>query len=251
MDSFDLVEERTGRNARGKMGLIWNILTVLMLIATLVAVAFFALIYTNPYSALNPVPPPQVPGVLELPTLTPTSRAVLPPTWTPTETQPPTATPTLRPTSTLPPTPTLPAPAEPTQEAATPMPGGMPFVPQDGHPLAIADIYHPDQGCSWVGVGGQVYDMKGGALSSQQVQLGGVLNGTPIPPGSRPTLTGLIPNVPGYYEFFLADAPFASEQQLWVQLVDQYGQPISERVYFDTYDSCDKNLIIINFRQVR
>jgi hypothetical protein len=35
-----------------------------------------------------------------------------------------------------------------------------------------------------------------------------------------------------------------------VQLFDQAMIPLSARVYFDTTDSCDQNLILINFRQV-
>jgi hypothetical protein len=36
-----------------------------------------------------------------------------------------------------------------------------------------------------------------------------------------------------------------------VQLFDQSMAPLSERVFFDTYDDCSQNLILINFRQVR
>jgi hypothetical protein len=254
MDTFDFND--TPQPARSASGIIWNILTILILLGTICMAGVFALIFVNPYTSINPFPPPTLPAALTFPTATPTLSLVLPPTWTPEPTSAPTATSTPRPTATLPPTvtpfslvtPAVTATAEATQAASS----SMPFVVQKGQPLAIANIYHPDLACNWIGVGGQVFDLKGSAITGLQVQLGGVLNGTVIPEGSRPTLTGLLPNVPGYYEFALGDKPFASKQKLWVQLVDQSGSlPLSDKVYFDTFDDCEKNLIIINFRQVR
>jgi hypothetical protein len=53
------------------------------------------------------------------------------------------------------------------------------------------------------------------------------------------------------YEFKLADAPIASKGVLWLQLLSQAGIPLSDKIYFDTYNDCNKNLIIIDFKQVR
>ena len=55
----------------------------------------------------------------------------------------------------------------------------------------------------------------------------------------------------GYYEFTLNDSPVASKGTVWVQLVNQEFIPLSQKIYFDTFDACDKNLIIINYKQVR
>jgi len=38
---------------------------------------------------------------------------------------------------------------------------------------------------------------------------------------------------------------------MWVRLIDQARLPLSPKVYFDTYEDCHRNLIVINFRQVR
>ena len=207
MDTFDFNDTPQPKRSTG--GIIWNILTILILLSTICVAAVFAVIFVNPYSGINPFPPPTLPAALTFPTATPTLSLVLPPTWTPKPTSEPTATSTPRPSATLPPTETpfslvtqvVTATAESTQAAS----GGMPFVVQQGQPLAITNIYHPDLACNWIGVGGQVFDLKGSAITGLQVQLGGVLNGTIIPQGSRPTLTGLLPNVPGYYEFVLGD----------------------------------------------
>lgn len=100
-----------------------------------------------------------------------------------------------------------------------------------------------------MGVAGQVKDIKGSAISGQQVLLGGTLGGVPV---NKLTLTGLAPQYgAGYFEFTLSDRTKASQGVLWIQLLDQAGLPMSARIPFDTYADCAKNLIIINFRQAR
>ena len=49
----------------------------------------------------------------------------------------------------------------------------------------------------------------------------------------------------------LADQPIASNNSLWVQLINQAGTPISDKVFFSTYESCTQNLILIDFKQTR
>jgi len=61
---------------------IWDILAIITLFAVAVVGVLFILIFANPYSAVNPFPPPTMPPTLALPTLTHTPRS-LPPTWTP------------------------------------------------------------------------------------------------------------------------------------------------------------------------
>lgn len=80
---------------------LWDVLTILLLIALVLAGVVFLQIFMDPYTSLNPFPPPTMPAVIQLPTATNTPR-VLPPTWTPTA--PTGGQATLRPSSTLPPT---------------------------------------------------------------------------------------------------------------------------------------------------
>jgi hypothetical protein len=241
------------RTSRRTSAAIWNLLTILVLLAAACFAGLFLMIFINPQSGFNPFPPPTLPAALAFPSATPTSPIVLPPTWTPVPTQEPTATFTPRPTATLPPTDTpfslvTPEAGTTTPEAAS---GGVSFVLQSGSPVAIANIAHPEQGCNWMGVTGQVFDMKDSPIQGQQVQLGGYLVGSPLPSGFMLTLTGLAPQYgAGYYEFTLADHPIASNGTLWIQLLDQAGLPMSEKIQFDTFNDCEKNLIVINFRQV-
>ena len=61
---------------------IWDILTILGLIA-IIGVAILVLqFFINPYNGLNPFPPPTLPPPMALPTSTPTLKS-LPATWTP------------------------------------------------------------------------------------------------------------------------------------------------------------------------
>ncbi len=45
--------------------------------------------------------------------------------------------------------------------------------------------------------------------------------------------------------------PWLLRSAVWVQLLDQEGYALSPRVYFNTYADCEKNLILVNFKQVR
>ena len=233
---------------------LWNLLTLLLLVSAACVASFFLLVFTNPASGFNPFPPPTLPVASSLPTATPTLLGLLPPTWTPTATSAPTATQTPRPTATLPPTatPFSLATFSPLSPSLTPdRSSPQAFAVQSGSPLAIPNIAYPELGCDWMGVGGQAQDMSGGPLTGLVIRLGGALAGRKIPEFT-PSLTGVAPQYGrAGYEFKLADKPVASKNSLWVQLVDQAGLPISDKVYFDTYNDCERNLILINFKQVR
>ncbi len=93
-------------------------------------------------------------------------------------------------------------------------------------------------------------DLQGRPMVGMRVHLTGIYNGKSV---EMTTLTG---GASAWYgdsgfEFVLGDKAIASTQSLAVQLNDQSFLPISEQVIFDTYDTCDKNLILINFKQVR
>jgi hypothetical protein len=252
MDSFDYIDQTPP--ARKLSSMIWNVLTLLVLLTVLCVIGVFLAVFVNPNSSINPFPPAVIPTGIALPSMTPTPRIVLPATWT--------ASPTLLPTQTFTPAPTnTPLPSETPFSLFTPtatftgeptVPSqGLPFVAMTGTPLGTSSLpFHPEVGCDWIGVAGQVFDLSDAPVSGQIILLGGTLDGKVI---SMPSLTGMTNayGTAGFYEFTLGEKPLASTQKLWVQMQDQAGLPMSERVYFDTYDSCDKNLIFVNFKQVR
>lgn len=259
METLDY-NEAPPQPARYNSGLVWNVLTAVALLGVVCVAGVFLSIYFNPQSALNPFPPPTLPAALAFPTATPTPRVALPATWTPSPTIEPSPTATDRPTATLPPTSTpfslvkeepTSAPADNANATSTPK-KSWPFVAKGGKSVAIANIAHPEAGCDWMGVAGRVFDLKGAALQGQQVQLGGYLPGSSASFEFVLTLTGLAPQYgPGYYEFTLSDHPIASGRTLWIQLLDQQGLPLSDKTYFTTYEDCDKNMILLDFEQVR
>jgi hypothetical protein len=256
MDNSKL--KKPSRNRSSCLGIVWNILTILTLLAVVCVTSLTLMIYTQPYSALNPFPPPTLLPAIVLPTATSTSIVILPPTWTATNTVVATPTETPYPTATMPPTATVftlagltPSPTRGPTATSTRPPSGYPFEVQKGGPVAIANIYHPDLGCNWMGVGGQVVDMSGSPVTGLIIRLGGALPGVTIPEHTI-SLTGVALSYGrAGFEFTLADHPIASKDSLWLQLLDQSNIPISEKVAFSTYENCEKNLIIVNFRQVR
>ncbi len=60
---------------------VWNILSIIVILATCALLGIYASVFANPYSALNPFPPPTQVPPLVLPSATATLRS-LPPTWT-------------------------------------------------------------------------------------------------------------------------------------------------------------------------
>ncbi len=244
MDVFDYAESQQNPR-RNLSSLIWNILTILALIGVLCVGSGFLIIFINPQIGLNPFPPFTEIPTLALPTITPTVPPLLDSTWTPTPTGAPTATFTPRPTNTplVSDTPVIDTPA-PT------IPGGYSFIIQQGSPQAISNIYDAAAGCNWMGVGGQALDMTGAPVVSLIVQLGGALGGKKF--DGVLGLTGTAQQLgPGGFVFQLADKPIASQRVLWIQLLDQQGLPLSDKIYFDTFNDCGKNLIVIQFKQVK
>ena len=259
------------QSERMSSGLVWNILTVLALLGVVCATSLFLTIFMNPQSRFNPFPPPTLPIALALPTDAPTREIHLPATMTPTPvvieeevvaTPIPERAEMTAPTSTAFPLvndlPTLTPPSNDTTETTSNIAAkatdekSWPFTVKGGKEVPIANIAHPDAGCDWMGVAGRVFDLKGAALQGQQVQLGGYLPGVFTSFEFMLTLTGLAPQYgPGYYEFTLSDHPIASKGTLWIQLLDQQGLPMSAKTYFDTYNACDKNMILLDFQQIR
>jgi hypothetical protein len=239
-DQFDFIDNsEEAPKPRGRSGMVWNILTILVLLTALCMAVVFLTIFIDPTSSYNPFPPPTMPVLVltEAPTETP--RALLPPTWTPTPLPEPTETPTPEPTATdLPPQPTQAGPVE-----------GMPFIRQDGSPQYIPNIYHPNEECDWMGVAGQVIGLNDAPLREVFVQLGGRLDNENL---DMLTMSG-IASAYGQagFEFVLGDTPIASSQAMYLQLLDQAGLPLSDQIYFDTYAECDKNLVIVYFKQVK
>jgi len=227
--------------------LVWNVMSVLLLLGVAGLVMAFFQIYVDPASRYNPFPPPTEVARLVVPSSTPTlSPTPVTPSPVPTDTLAPSQTPrTPTETVTLTATPTV----TPTQgPTATPtINSAYPFI-LDTTSVISGDVFHANEGCKlWVA--GQALDLQRAPVVGITVMLGGNLNRSGL---YQLSLTGTaLQYGPAGYEFTIADEPARSNQSVWVMLLDQTGIPLSNRIYFDTFEDCSKNLILVNFRQIR
>lgn len=244
--------------------LLLNFLTTLIILATVTSIAVFAVVFVNPQIFINPFPPAPRPTDAPLP-VTPTAdlpaeaTAIVPsPTSSPlpaTETASPTATLTSTPSATPSPTPTL-TPNPSASPTATPSATATPLPPeytlQAGSPAAQQRWWPPyDQLCSWMGVGGHVFDAGGRPIVGLAVHLGGTLNGSPVDLDAFSGSASEILGGSGYL-FSLGNRPIASENTLWLQLKNaDTGLALSDRVFITTYSTCESNLILVNWRKVK
>ena len=119
------------------------------------------------------------------------------------------------------------------------------YVVQPGTPAKLANFLQPLAGCNWTGVAGQVFDTNDLPVTGLIIEVGGKLEGSDI---LRLTLSGGSPALgPGGFEVPLTDHVVASTQELYIQLFDLDGNPLSNQFFFDTYPNCEENLVLINF----
>lgn len=116
---------------------------------------------------------------------------------------------------------------------------------QPQSPVYIVNFLHPELGCTWSGVAGQIFNSAGEPVNGLIVEISGQLHGNPFL-GLGLTGTSL-PIGPGGYEIQLSDKPLESNQSLSLRIFDQQGNQLNETLPLITYNDCQKNLIIINF----
>jgi hypothetical protein len=131
---------------------------------------------------------------------------------------------------------------------ATLRPG--PYFVVNGLITAIpATDKNPTVGCTWLGIGGVVTNRSGDPLVGIILSLAGSLDFTTY---NQTTLSGAAPQYgEGGYEFYLGGALTASQGNLYLQIVGEDGQPISDPIAITTYSDCQRNLILINFQQLQ
>jgi len=242
-------DKRPGANTTRIRRLVFNLISFVFLLGSLVLGGAYGVILINPQVSFNPYPPPTLPPTVGPPTVTNTPAIYLPteiprsPTARPLPTTAPTATLTPPPEETL--TPTATGTVDLTPPAT--VQAGAQFELQPGSPTHTAHV----EGCSVMGVGGRVFDTQSAPIIGLAVRMGGELGGLDI--GTLDSLTGSATNLFGFggYYFDLGDTPIASQNTLWIQVVDaSSGFELSQQVFLSTFASCDQNLVLVNFRQV-
>lgn len=205
----------------------WDVLSILVLVITALVGLYFVMIYVDPNSSFNPLPPVPLDSVDSILTATPLQPSM-------TSTAGPTIEITI--TSTKNPSPTS-AP-------------GMLFGASSISTLKSTFIPHlQDLGCNWFGVGGTVDDINNSPIPGVVVRLTGTFNGNPI---ELTTLSGISPDYgKAGYEFVLGDTGPSSTDELYIQLIDQTGLPLSEKMFLPVSADCEKNLILVRFKKNR
>lgn len=252
-DIFDYVEEEEQQQGPANTDMVWNILTIVVLVMTLCVGIVFLTVFIKPDIGLNPFPPPTMPQAMAFDTPTPTPKQILPPTWTATLAE---VLPTETPSPTLAPTDTIvagvTATTAPDAEDGEQPQTDKAYVLMDGNPQYLPNLFHAELGCDWFGVGGQTISLNSAPVTGVVINLGGELAGETL---DLVTITGIATQYgPAGYEFDLTDyvnGPVATSQSLWIQVLDQAGMPLSDKIYFDTFEDCEKNTIVIYMKQTK
>ena len=250
-DEFNFDGKPSRQSSSGGAGMdVWDMLSILVLIVTVLMVLYFAVIFLFPTSSLNILPP----GGRFAPSATPTSGPIqLEPTWTasptleltPSNTPYPSFTPFPSPTtfSLVPPTKT-PRPPTPTRTPKAPFSAIVNYVP--------STIFYPELGCSYFGIAGEAVDSKNAPYKFGIIKVGGTINGQRIDPDSHTTVTGVATQFGvGGFEIVLQMPPTNSTGCVWIQMFDVAGIPQSEQKPINTYEDCQKNLVQVRFKATR
>jgi hypothetical protein len=233
-------------------GGVARLLTILVLLLTLLVLAYYVAIFVNPQLPINPFPPRvwvvSVPreenaeGAASLPTFTPPPS--LPPTWTPTLTPVPPLTPTRIPTSTpIPPTPTL-TPIPPTPRPAQ-------FAPRQ-EPIFVSQILYPGASGWWTGVAGEVSDLEGNPVTDVTIRIwddkGHAWEHTPGSAANYAQAYGTSYGGGGSYAWWEQVLEGSCQQSISFHVqVLVGGQARSAIVNTKTTGECSRNLVLVHF----
>lgn len=201
-------------------------------------------------SGIIPAPVVRKTTPLPSPSFTSTAQPAGEVSATPNEVRSPTATWTALPSLTSTPTPTLtPNPSKTPTLTPTATEKSMPFVMR-GTPEGLSHtLFHPEYSCEdYLFIGGQVWDLQDSALQGLVLRLGGTYGGD-IVDMTAESGSALIYGRSGY-EFALKNKKIA-ETNIYIQLEDKHGEALSARTFLNVTASCQANLIIVNYKQVR
>ncbi|MFQ3567080.1 MAG: hypothetical protein SNJ59_08765 [Aggregatilineales bacterium] len=209
----------------------YNLLTLLFTAGGCGLLAYFAALWQNPYSEINPFAPFTPPPIVITATYTPSHTFT--PSITPTPSRTPTPSPTATPTD--PPTPTPSEPEAPVEAA----PGeGFSFSLLQGRAIYLTN---PEArgGCNWASIAGTVTDANNQALNGYQIRILG--NGV-----DETIISGSAPGYgPGGFELPLGRQ--AIDAQFAVQLANADGIPVSTVYTITTSSICEWNIAVLRF----
>jgi hypothetical protein len=236
---------RSSRRSRSNRETAYNAISLFFIALTIAVCIGAALLVQNPLLPFNPFPPQPpapTPTLINLEEQASGDVAAASTDGSGAEAAVPieTATPTLLPpTATSSPAPTATGGAAPAVPTNTP--SAFAFTLQN-ETLAYIP-YTGTEGCDYLAIAGQVFDAAGDPLTGIPV----VVEGDEFFEGQL-AFSGNAPDYgPSGYEVYLNDSPY--EGEFTVKLVSETGFALSEEVVVRTHDSCDENVVIVNFVQ--
>jgi len=117
-----------------------------------------------------------------------------------------------------------------------------------GEPEYTTNSAHPDNGCFWMGVSGQVLDINGNPLKRYVLVVEGQLKDKSV---MDIGLTGTTDDYgKNSYEILLSYMPVNTAQSLYITLYDLQGHQLANSYHFNTYADCTRNRLDIDFQQV-
>lgn len=118
---------------------------------------------------------------------------------------------------------------------------------QRGSPAAIPNFVDIEAGCNWSGIGGQIFDENGSPVIGLMVKVSGTFDGHPV---LEYVYTGSSERFgPGGYDLQLSDR-LVSSQSIRIQLLATDATPLSMPFMLRTYDTCQQNLLVVNFAPI-
>lgn len=119
----------------------------------------------------------------------------------------------------------------------------LPFNLQSVEPLYTTNFVHPEAGCDWMGVAGQIFDEDQQPVDGMVIVVEGVTNNSMV---ELLGYSGLAEAYgPGGYELVLSNVN--GPGIFWIQLFGEDGKPLSEIYSFQMDGTCEQNLAVINF----
>lgn len=119
----------------------------------------------------------------------------------------------------------------------------LPYDLQSIDPLYTTNFVHPEAGCNWMGVAGQIFGENLEPEDGLVVVVEGAVNNSMV---EVLGYSGLAQSYgPGGYELILSQVN--SPGIFWVQLFDVQGNPLSGIYSFQMNGTCEQNLAVINF----
>jgi len=222
METKNQENEQNNRHDRGnKSGWGYIFVSIFLLLSTVFLIIFFVYTFFVPNNPLNPFPPGIETEIYEVVESVPS----------------PTSTKTPEPTATTKPFPDV----IPTLET------GILFEVQTGTPF-----YLPHQsGCSYMYVAGSILDLNGEPVAGYTVRLSGVINDHPEILFEAVSGSALQYSAGGFEIQIGEIAPVDGQNGIYLQLFLEDGTPASPMISFSTSGDCNRNMIHINFIQVR